>query len=72
MLFLIFVTFILVVGYSWIDAGHLIITVNFVIGIGEAWRWMPLVLVGIATGVIVMLFARPPSTREAVQLSFAN
>ncbi|CAO1620254.1 unnamed protein product [Parajaminaea phylloscopi] len=67
-----FVTLVLVIGYSWIDAGHLVLTVNSGIGINVAWRRMLLVIVGIAAGVIVMLFPKPPSTREAVRLSFAK
>lgn len=67
-----FVTMILVMGYSWIDAGHLVITADSGIGIGVAWRRMLLVLIGIAASVIVTLFPRPSSTREVVRLSFAK
>ncbi|PWN30364.1 hypothetical protein BDZ90DRAFT_11781 [Jaminaea rosea] len=67
-----FVTLVLVIGYSWIDAGHLVISVSSGIGIEVAWRRMLLVLIGIAAGFIVMLFPRPTSTRETVRHSFAK
>lgn len=72
LLLLTFVTFILVIGYSWIDAGHLTVSANSGIGIEVAWRRMLLVLIGIGVGVVVQVIPRPPSTREAVRLSFAR
>lgn len=66
------VTTILVLGYSWIDAGHLAVTANSGIGIEVAWRRMLLVMAGIAVSILVMLFPRPPSSRERVRLSFAK
>lgn len=67
-----FVTLILVVGYSWQDTGRLAVTVNSGIGIVVAYRRMLLVIIGIAAGVIVMLFPKPPSTRTAARLSFSK
>lgn len=67
-----FVTLVLVIGYSWIDAGHLAISASSGIGIGVAWRRMLLVLIGIAAGVIVSFFPRPTSTRETVRHMFAK
>ncbi|CEH15496.1 Predicted membrane protein [Ceraceosorus bombacis] len=66
------VTVVLIVGYSWIDAGHLAgISVNSGIGIEVAWRRGLLVIIGMAVSVIIVLFPRPPSTRKQVRLHFA-
>ena len=67
-----FVTLILVVGYSWQDTGRLTVSVNSGIGIVVAYRRMLLVIIGIAAGVIVMLFPKPPSTRAAARMNFSK
>ncbi|GBE84358.1 hypothetical protein BKA93DRAFT_807068 [Sparassis latifolia] len=63
-------TWVLVVGYSWID-GHLLVFGNAGIGWSIAWRRWVLVMIGCVASFIVMMFP-PTSGRVAVRLRNAS
>ncbi|KAI0777718.1 hypothetical protein BD413DRAFT_519071 [Trametes elegans] len=64
-------TFVLVVGYSWIDGNLPGIFQNVGIGWEVTWRRWLLVMIGCAASFIVMLFP-PKSGRKAVRLRNAS
>ncbi|KAI8970891.1 hypothetical protein BD414DRAFT_501521 [Trametes punicea] len=65
------VTFVLVVGYSWIDGNLPGIFQNVGIGWNVAWRRWVLVMIGSAASFILMMFP-PKSGRKAVRLRNAS
>ncbi|EIW70668.1 hypothetical protein TREMEDRAFT_73534 [Tremella mesenterica DSM 1558] len=65
------VTFVFVVGYSWVD-GHTFQTANQGVGAGLAGRRALLVLVGFAAAMIMMLLPKPISAKLQVRRSMAH
>ncbi|KAI0646345.1 hypothetical protein C8Q79DRAFT_909612 [Trametes meyenii] len=65
------VTFVLVVGYSWIDGNLPGLVQNIGIGWAVAWRRWVLVMIGCAASFILMMLP-PKSGRKAVRLRNAS
>ncbi|TKY86957.1 hypothetical protein EX895_003634 [Sporisorium graminicola] len=65
------VSFVLIMGYSWIDT-HLQVVANSGVGIGLAWKRALLVIIGMTVALIVMVFPRPVSSRSLLRKNMAK
>jgi uncharacterized membrane protein len=65
------ITAALCIGYSWNDA-NLVVLSNSGIGYQIAWKRALLVIIGMVASFIVIIFPKPPSTREMVRMGFAQ